>query len=814
MQSRTVSFCLAAIAVLLFTISALGQTPTAEVTGRVTDPSGAVAAGVTITITNTATNGQRVVQTNASGVYDLPALTPGVYNLRAELTGFQSQVRNNIELQVAQVAGIDIALSVGSTSESVEVTASAAALETESTSVGTVIENKSIEELPLNGRNYLQLATLTPGTSTSMTQNTVIKQREGGSRAAMTLSVGGDRIMFNHYTLDGLENTDVNFNTYMFLPSLDALQEFKVESGIFPAEYGHNVIQINVTTKSGGNVVHGSAFEFLRNSALDAKNFFDPPSLPIPAFRRNQFGGTVGGPIVKNKLFFFGDYEGLRQLKGLTQPATLASTSWLQGNFSSVSTVVYDPLSKVLNAAGTAVVSSTPFAGNIIPAGRIAPISTGFVKMFIPPVATYGANNFVNQDGSPNNTDQESVRVDYALSSNNNFLARFSNAGETQYTPNVVPNTGSNVKSDSTSGMLGWVRVLGPNKVNDLRVGVSLFHNGVSPEQANKFNVVGALGIPGLSSDPRGWGVPNIVFSGGPSLIGTWTDEPFVNHDAVIQSADNFSWVIGGHSFKFGGEFNRTQFNQTGASGPYGYFTFSGQYTNRGLAGASTGAANSVADFLLGSMYSNAWQSQTLPVGAMRSSYMGTYFEDSWKVTSKLTVNYGIRWEYQQPWSDKYNHIVNLAYSWSNSFTPYYVRAGNGPVYQDAVPPPYPAPSQFTVVRNGQFGTGVQKPDYHNFAPRLGIAYSLNSKTVIRTGGGIFYAHDYSNGLFDVERNPPYSWKGLLTGNALIPNLNWYNAASTNFTGNYYAVQYGDPTPRLYQWSFGVQRELTKSMTL
>src|SRR5882724_676451 len=272
----------------LFSIFGWAQGPSGEITGAVTDPTGAVVAGATIAVTNPATNTQRVVKTNSDGIYDLPALPPGNYSLKVEMQGFGSQLRNDIELQVAQVARIDIALKVGNVSEVVEVTGGAPVLETDSTSVGTVIENKRILELPLNGRNYLQLAGLTPGVTTNSAASAVGTSRQGGTRAATTVSVGGQRIFFNHYTLDGIENTDPSFNSYLFLPSLDALQEFKVESGTFTAEYGHNMSQINVTTKSGTNQIHGSAFEFLRNSALDAKNFFDSGSKPIPPFKRNQ----------------------------------------------------------------------------------------------------------------------------------------------------------------------------------------------------------------------------------------------------------------------------------------------------------------------------------------------------------------------------------------------------------------------------------------------------------------------------------------------------------------------------------------------
>jgi hypothetical protein len=356
------------------------------------------------------------------------------------------------------------------------------------------------------------------------------------------LSVGGQRLFFNHYTLDGLENTDPNFQTYMILPSVDALQEFKVESGIFPAEYGHNIIQINVTTKSGGNQFHGAAFEFLRNSAFDAKNYFDTHTAPIPAFRRNQFGGTLGGPIVKDKLFFFANYEGLRQLQAQSYTFTVPSSPWLQGNYSGTSTVIFDPLTRVVSSSGV-VLSSTPFPGNIIPANRIAPQSLTYANLVIPSVANYAPNNFASQPNEPLNNDQQQLRVDYTLSSNQTLMARFSHQSETETTPQAIPNTASNTATNAYQAMLGYTWVISASKVNDIRLGVSHFVNNTAAQQANIQNIAGLMGIPNLvPAFNYDWGVPGVTLSTiSSTIIGSQTDSPFVNWDTVAQSADNFS---------------------------------------------------------------------------------------------------------------------------------------------------------------------------------------------------------------------------------------------------------------------------------
>jgi hypothetical protein len=361
-MTRTSRKALFAAALFSLCPSLPGQTTSAEITGTVTDSAGAVIVGAKVAASNPSTNTQRTVTTSSAGVYNLTALPPGSYSLRVEMQGFSSQIRSNIELQVAQVARFDVTLQVGNVSEVVEVQGAAPLIETDNTSLGKVIENQRIIDLPLNGRNYLQLAALTPGATTAAPASFVMGLRQGGTRSLFTLTVSGQRITFNRYLLDGLENTSPNWQSYIFLPSLDALQEFKVESGITPAEYGKNATQINVTTKSGTNDLHGSAWEFVRNSYFDARNYFNAKPTPQPPFKRNQFGFTIGGPMYlpkvfngRNKLFFMVNYEGLRERKALVQPATVPPSAWVAGDFTAVSNPIYDPATRVLNAAGNGI---------------------------------------------------------------------------------------------------------------------------------------------------------------------------------------------------------------------------------------------------------------------------------------------------------------------------------------------------------------------------------------------------------------------------------------------------------------------------
>jgi hypothetical protein len=318
------------LALFAIAIPAHAQAPSGEISGTVLDSSGLPVPGATITLTNQATNVVRVVQTNEVGLYVISAIPPGTYDLKAELTGFRTVERKGVVVQVGSANRLAFTMDVGNLSETLEVVAHSPLIQTENAAISTVIENRAIVELPLNGRNYLQLASLIPGATTNGPSSSQGKQRMGGQRNSFALNVAGQRVHFNHYSLDGVENTDLNFNSYMLLPSVDALEEFNVVSGLFDAEYGRAIAQVNVSTKSGSNKVRGTAFEFLRNSRLDAKNYFDRPADPIPPFKRNQYGFTLSGPVVlpkivdgRNKLFFMANFEGLRENKALTQTPSL-----------------------------------------------------------------------------------------------------------------------------------------------------------------------------------------------------------------------------------------------------------------------------------------------------------------------------------------------------------------------------------------------------------------------------------------------------------------------------------------------------------
>ena len=792
-RSSTLTFFRFAGALLV--LSAVGlqaQAPTGAITGTVTDSTGAVVAGATVTVTNPATNTQRVSTSNTTGLFNATALPPGVYTMKVERTGFNAQVRNNIELQVGQVAGIDVTLQVGSVSEVVEVTGGAPVLQTESAELGTVIENKRIVDLPLNGRNYLQLVSLTPGATTNGPASSQGQQRMGGSRNTFALNVAGQRVAFNHYTLDGVENTDPNFNTYLLLPSIDALQEFKVESGIFNAEYGKAIAQINVSTKSGTNSIHGAAFEFLRNAKMDAKNYFDKGSLPIPPFKRNQFGGTVSGPIIKNRLFWLFSYEGLRERKSLTTTGTLPTAAQRAGDFSGSSLIVVDPLTKI------------PFPNNKIPPGQIQALSGRIFNDFYPLPNVAGNLNYLRNEGRSSDSNQYHGRLDFQQSSSSNWFFRFSQSEDPQYLPSgtsVSPGTGNNVRVDAKQIVLGNTWLFGPTKVNEARVSVNRFISQNIQTRAFSSNIVQSLGIPGVdTSIPLFWGIPFFQISGF-SSIGECNDCPFVNWNTSFQATDGFSWNKGQHQIKFGGDTRRLRYNEIGAVVPRGRFTWNGQYSG-----------NAVADMLLG--YMSQSESQIgAPIANFRDTSYALYVQDAWKVNTKLTVNLGLRWEAEPPFYDKYDAIVNIDYVWDNSHAPIFVRAGTGNVLEGN--PKFPVSPPFQLVRDGRFGRRASRTNWKDFAPRLGIAYQLNSKTVIRSGAGVYWVHDISNSVFDTTRNVPFTIRQNEVANSTAPNLTWARPFTQVGSPTFIlANQFNEPDSYVSQWSFGIQRATSKNSSL
>src|SRR5881409_1568682 len=497
---------------VLSVLPAMGQTQ-ASISGVIRDASGAVIPGAMVTVTNPATNQVRSAISNEAGVYNFPALQPGMYNIKVEIGGFRTLTRNDVELQVQQTARIDFTLQVGAVTEVVEVIGGTTLMTTENATVGTVIENKRIVDMPLNGRNFLQLVSLSPNVSYGFNSAGQAGDRQGGTRAQQNISVAGQRSEFNHFTLDGVENTDVNFNTYVFLPSIDALQEFKVQTGIFPAEFGRATTQINVSTKSGTNQFHGTVFEFLRNDKLDARQYaFAGERLREP-LKWNQYGFALGGPVWlpkiyngKDRLFFMSNFEGFKERRLRRQLFTVPSVKMRNGDFSEVSTPIYDPLNRTQR-----------FSGNVIPRDRFHPVSVKLMEEFYPaPNLNPGLVPF-NYESTLNrfaDKDQFIQRIDFVESSSSSWFGRYSWGSESEVNPIFYKNA-SRIWTTVHQAMFSNTRILSPSKVNEFRAGYNQFYNVKAGEFAYTRDVMSELKIPGLPAlPPVGWGTPEIQISG------------------------------------------------------------------------------------------------------------------------------------------------------------------------------------------------------------------------------------------------------------------------------------------------------------
>jgi carboxypeptidase family protein len=734
-------------AVLLLTTTADARAQgTGEITGTVSDSSGGVVPGVSVTVTNDATGAERHAITNEAGVYSAPALPPGSYTLVVELPGFQTQTRRNLVLQVQQVARADFKLGLGAVSESLEVTAGTTLLATEDSTVGQVIDNKRIVELPLNGRNYLQLAALTPGVNINSSPSAGATSFQGGQRARQQITINGQRGQFNHFTLDGVENTDPNFNTYILLPSLDALQEFKVQSATYPAEYGFGITQINVTTKSGTNRLRGSLFEYLRNERLDAKNFFDSKTAPIPPFTRNQYGGTAGGPIMRNRLFFFGNYEGLREDKALTASSTVPSLALRSGDFTG-RRPIYDPATRTLQPDGT--ITAQQFPGNRIPASRIDPKTT-LAMQFWPEANLAGTGrNFLSNESRGVDGDQWLARVDLVQSDQVSWYGRASWAKDREYSPSAFPGQGTWTNSRPDQVLLANTWVLGRNLVSSSRFGWSRFDNLVVGVNSYVKDVNGELmQIQGLNlgNDPAFWGLPTFGVTGYTGF-GDRTNI-YLTHNNIFEIGDDLSWVRGKHLMKMGFSVKRIHYNQLGNQFALGGFDFDGTATENPAARPGTG--DPMADFLLG-ITSQSYTAVQPADAQLRSTYSAGYFADSWRILPALTIDLGLRYEYLTPFRDLNDQSVNLA--GIETGDPILVRASNQGNGRD----PYEGQTvRFTrapLVRDGRMGPGLVNPDRNNWAPRVGIAYSASQKMVVRAGFGVFYNMiDLGNSIFDMAR--------------------------------------------------------------
>jgi hypothetical protein len=832
-----------------------------EIAGEVRDPSGATAPNATVTVTNTETNVSRSTTTNAAGIYSFPGLTPGMYQVRVALTGFGPVVKTGIELQVQQTARIDFTLAVGQTTQTIEVTANGELLSTENATVGTVIEERRITDLPLNGRSFFSLVALSPNVAYGFSAAQQAGPRLGGSRASLTIAMSGARATWSNYTLDGVTNTDIDFNTFILQPSVDAIQEFKVQSGVYPAEFGREAGQVNVSTKPGTNTYHGTAFDFLRNNVLDARAYdFESakrsatnPSPVNSPFRQNQYGFTLAGPIQipkvfngKDRLFFMSNYEGFKSRTTTTSTYTTFTKEMRDGDFSVIPTVLQDPTTRTGTYPN---ITSTPFTGNQIPPSRFDPGSVLLLSRFNPvpnQPATAGLplRNYQKLRKTPVDKNQITERIDFNESATSQWFGRYSWTDENSPSPGLTVD-GSTLYTRASQWVVSNVRTLSPTKVNEARFGYSSLFNNITQELAGKEDVNALVGTPVKVKDPNSWGIPNINMQAhNLSSFGNATSSPFQIDDKVYQIVDNFSWVVGKHSLRMGGEYRYNKFPQIGNEFPRGQFFYNGQFTNTitptGPTTATQSGGYSGADFLLG-YFNRGVIAVALASADFRNSEWAAYIDDTWRVRPHLTISVGLRWEVAQPLFDASGnevtaHITSplapIANVQDMSKHPVYLRSGSGDFYENldfrmkaywqTISPAVTIPGSpaLQLARDGRAGKRLINTDYNNFAPRLGIAWSPSDRWSFRTGLGVFYSQESKNSIFDLNRGLGGRTERATQTTYGTPTFGYTNFIDTSALpatvpiGLTWGVNQNLPTTYSLQYILNVQRALGRSTTL
>jgi hypothetical protein len=783
----------------------LAQSETASLSGIVTDPTGAVVPNVSVTATHEGTNQASSAATNPSGRYAIPVLRPGIYRVTAELKGFQRSVVAGVILQVNQQARLDIVLKVGEVAEQVSVTAEAALLETESSGRGAVIDQRKIVELPLNGRDYNQLATLSPGVLLST-------PRLQGIGFKGAFNVNGNRAFQNAFLLDGVDNTSYSNsfrgnNMQVVQPSVDALQEFKIQTNAYSAEFGRSSgALINAVIKSGTNQLHGSAYEFHRNRSLDANNFFSNKNRAAKPFRlRNQFGGTLGGPIVQNKTFFFGDYEGLRDRVGRVWLSSVPQPIWKRGQFTIPISNPFNPADAGTDFRRPATADCNNGSGScwVIPANMIDPVGQKVID--VAPAPNTGApgqidNNFVNVPITRNRTDQFDARVDHTASSKVTLFGRYSFSDTNLFTPAPRPGLAEGSRNDTFGSALwrsqgiaaGATWVVSPALVSEARFGFSRGNFFQTPPNFGSGCPEQLIGLKGAPTDEAiCGGLPVMNITGViERRLGRTTSVPQFQTPRSVDIRDSVAWTRGNHSYKFGGELLHLQTGIRDVSTLLGAFTFSGRFSSQN--GQYQGA---VADLLMG--FPTRYQQDSNTVFNQWQKLFFFYAQDDWKVSRSLTLNYGLRYEFATPARERDNLWANFDFS-TNSIV---------------------------LAKNGSFRErALVNPDWNNFAPRFGFSWSLTAKTVLRGAYGVFYNHSNRMGR---EGLLGFNLPFIVQGDANIGGANNLKATDAQMrlqtgipagfvdirrvnqaTTARKAQDTGQRTTYVQQWNFGIQREL------
>ena len=808
---------------LVLALSTAAQSNYANLSGTVFDPERKAIPGATVKLTSIGTQAARQVSSSGQGAFQVTGLLPGDYKLTVEASGFAT-LTETVRLEVGQQVNLDVGLTITSLNTTVNVeTEVAAVLHTTDASVGEVVDRASVQNLPLNGRMLIDLVLTVPGAhmghGAQKGDMNPLYWRPG-QRSSVT--IGGARPNANYFLLDGTTDTDPTFNTLSFSPSPDAVQEFKVQTGSYSAEMGGaGGGQINIVTRAGTNRYHGTVYEFMRNGVLDAHTFNDMGSNFLV---QNNFGGSIGGPIIHNKTFFFVNYEGLRHTKADTMIDTVPTADEVSGDFSMSGVTIYNPFSQHANPNfdATKPVSPTnpqvirdPFPNNIIPANLINPAARQFLQKYVPrPNMDMGmngcgmtmmgtptvvgagvdCNNYTDVRNEHHVTDQATFRIDQVLPRGDSLAARYSVSGEHGFMPQNLPGFGAIHDNLAQQGSVAWTHIINPRIVNIAALTFSRLAMNRSSENSETNDIVTELGVQGVGFGGKGaFGAPWFNVQGFSGMGDTFAATPMHAWDTVLEARDSLSWQLGRHSLKLGGSYRNYIWPMWGFFQNRGYYQFTNGFTTQTATNDGTGSA--LASMLLG-LPAVKQRQVGIPQMQLRQWYADAFVQDSFQLSRNTTIQIGLRYEFMSPLKD-------IRYPNSNL------------TFQNGVP-------QVFIGGQQGFPEGLMFPNKLNFAPRAGISQNFPKfGLVLHAAYGIFFTPVDMNTWCNQRHNVPYIFPETQQSDNFTPaagivatHFNFAPAVLGQTTVSFAAFESEPPPQYIQQWSGSVEKSLGQETTL
>lgn len=812
------------ICCLFIQVNCLAQSNYASLSGAILDPQRQAIPGASIQLVSKSTRAARQVTSNEQGTYQISALLPEEYELNVQASGFSASTQT-VHLEVGQQTTLDVTLQLTSLTGTVNVqTETVNVLRTTDASVGEVVERTSIRNLPLNGRMLIDLVLTVPGAHEShgaQTGDMSPLYWRPGQRSAV--SIGGNRPNANYFLLDGATNTDPTFNTLNLSPSPDSVQEFQVVTGSYSAEMGGaGGGQINIATRTGTSEFHGTAYEFLRNNVFDARAFNDMDS--THHLVRNNFGASLGGPILGKRTFFFFNYEGLRHTKSMAMIDTVPTADEVNGDFDMAGVTIYNPFSSRPNptfdptkpiSPGNPQVIRDPFPGNVIPQNLIDKKAQQFLQKYVPrpnmdmgmngcgmtmmgvPLVVGGGadcNNYLDVRNQHHVTDQATIRFDRTFKRGDSLFARYSFSSERGFMPQNLPGFGANHDNLSQNGTVGWNHIFSSKMVNMGTITISRLAMHRTSENSFTNDIVSELGISGIGFGGKGaFGAPWFAVQGYSGMGDTFIATPMHAWDTIVEARDTIGWQVGRHSLKLGGSYRNFIWPMWGFFQNRGFYQFTNGFTTRSATNDGTGSA--LASFLLG-LPAVKQRQAGVPQMQLRQWYADAFVQDSFQMTRNTTIQIGLRYEFMSPLKDIRFANTNL-------------------VFKDGVP---------FVFIGGQQGypEGLTNANKLKFAPRFGISHNVPGHGIVLHGAfGIFFTPVDMNTWCNQRHNVPYVFPETQQSDNFTPaagivanHFNFAPAVLGTTTVSFAAFELNPPAQYIEQWSASLEKSLDKETTL